>query len=110
MQGSGWSISSSVGPTKDPAGGPAERHHVLGGEFGVRQAPYAVSAKAQHLSCARHFCPGTVAANAELLSLGVLRGFAGLLEAVLLLLLLPRVTREEPGSLERGPEVGVKLS
>src|SRR5688572_1206840 len=43
------------------------------------------------------------------LSLGVLRGLAGLLEAVLLRLLLARVTREEARLLQRRTLLGVEL-
>ena len=42
-------------------------------------------------------------------ALGVLRGLAGLLEAVLLALLLARVAREEAGLLELGAQLGVEL-
>ena len=43
------------------------------------------------------------------LSLGVLRRLAGLLEAVLLAFLLPRVAGEEAGLLEVGAQLGVEL-
>src|SRR5437870_766950 len=43
------------------------------------------------------------------LALGVLRRLAGLLQAVLLALLLPRVAGQEAGLLQRGPHLGVEL-
>src|SRR5437588_899967 len=45
----------------------------------------------------------------EPLALGVLRGLAGLLQAVLLALLLTGVAREKAGPLERDPDFGVEV-
>src|SRR5690606_38862853 len=47
--------------------------------------------------------------ESEALALGVLRGLAGLLQAVLLGFLLAIVSREEPGPLEDGTQLGIEL-
>src|SRR6202035_850063 len=58
---------------------------------------------------ARPLTPSVPKRRATWLALRVLRRLAGLLQAVLLGLLLPRVAREQSRLLERGAQLGVEL-
>ena len=84
-------VTSGFGPRVDPAS-PVEPQ---------RSEP-AVGRRRM----ARRRTSGSAATS---LPLGVLRGLAGLLEAVLLRFLLAGVAREEPGLLEKRPLLGVEL-